>query len=73
MRVQELAVVMNFARQVGVFFLCRLEHHLEHKLSARGYLHHRGCRISTFEPFVNLCVARYTFPKLPFPINRPTW
>lgn len=69
MRVQELAMVMDFTRKVGIFFIGGFEHDLDAKVALAWSSHHQtrfstsnliianGVRL-TFEPLVSLCVAR---------------
>lgn len=63
-------MVVDFTSQVGITLVGRLKHDLRHGQSRVTSI---LCRlVRTFEPLVSLWVARYTFPKEPFPINRPS-
>jgi hypothetical protein len=66
-RVYELAVVVDLAREIGIVLL----RGLEDDLLRVNPCSHVSAPPHTLEPFVSLCVAKYTFPKLPFPISRP--
>lgn len=69
MRVYELSVMVDFAGKVRIVSSRGFKNNLyDPSFASKAQI----SRIPTFEPFVRLCLARYTFPKEPFPINLPS-
>lgn len=65
-------MVVDLAREVGVLLARGLEHDLE-TVSCRVPQSPIPSSVGrTLEPLVSLCDARYTLPKEPFPISRPS-
>ena len=56
MGVQELAVMVNFASEIGIFLAGGLEHNLHFVSSGAVPLAYQAN--VTFDPLVSLCVAR---------------
>ncbi len=69
MRVYKLSVMVDFAGKVRIVFSRGFKNHLYGQSFPSKA---QTSRTPTFEPFVRLCLARYTFPKEPFPINLPS-
>lgn len=58
MGMDELSVVMDFAREVGIVLAGGLENHLLSMSTLRFIPLNAGDAMPTFAPFVKLCLAR---------------